>query len=224
MGPRSLRALVEVDSPAWPGLQRAVAEARHGVEVLPRDAARSAATLEALQVTVRSTLGAVAYETGGLLVDHGWIRLLGGGSEHAQGLADWNGLAGTPQLEGTRGLLLVGYDLIGGFFALDGAAAGEAVYFAPDTLGWERLERGYTELVHFFLQGDLDGYYPLRWRGWEAEAAEVPFDRALSLLPPPWTKEGRDLSRVSRRAIPARQIWSVGQDFATQLGGPGEPD
>jgi len=224
LGPRSLRALVEVDSPAWPGLEDAFAGARNGVEVLPRDAARSAATLDALQVTAQSTLGAVAYETGGLLIDRGWIRLLGGGCERGEGLADWNGLAETPQLDGASGLFIVGYDLIGGFFALDGAAGGEAIYFAPDTLGWDRLERGYTGLVHFLLQADLDAYYPLRWRAWESEAAEVPFDHALSLYPPPFMKEGKDLSRVSRRAVPARELWALGQDFASQLGGPGEPD
>mgnify|MGYP006138941707 CR=1 FL=1 len=36
--------------------------------------------LHRLQVTRRSTLGGLAADTGGLLVDHGWLRHLGGGS------------------------------------------------------------------------------------------------------------------------------------------------
>ena len=204
MSSRSLEELVNVDAPAWPGLRVAFGTARNPVEILPPDRVRCASTLEALQVTVRSTLGAIAYETGGVLIDHGWLRLLGGGCERAAGLADWNGLAGQPRVEGASGLCIVGYDLIGGFFALDGRADGEAIYFAPDTLGWERLERGYTGLVQFLLGGDLDGYYPLRWSGWQQEAEGVPFDLALS----------------SRRGIPARQVWSANQTFAEQLGGP----
>jgi hypothetical protein len=35
-------------------------------------------TLEWLQVSTRSPLGAIALHTGGLLVDHGWLRVLGG--------------------------------------------------------------------------------------------------------------------------------------------------
>ncbi len=209
-----------MDAPAWPGLRVSFGAARNPVEILPPDRVRCASTLEALHVTLRSTLGAIAYETGGVLIDHGWVRLLGGGSERAASLADWNGLAGQPQVEGASGLFVVGYDLIGGFFALDGRADGEAIYFAPDTLGWERLERGYTGLVQFLLEGDLDGYYPLRWSGWEQEAEAVPFDLALSLYPPPFLAEGKDLARVSRRGIPARQVWSATQDFAKQLGGP----
>ena len=222
MGQRSLQELIGVDSPAWPGLKDALGRARNQVEVLPRDPVRSAATLEGLQITLGSNLGAVAYETGGLLVDHGWVRVLGGGSDRGQGLAEWNGLCGTPPLEDTAGLCIVAYDLIGGFFALDGQANGEAVYFAPDTLGWERLARGYSGLIRFLLDGDLNGYYPFRWSGWEREASDVPFDRALSLLPPPFMKEGKDLSRVSRRPVPAQQVWSVGQGYAKQFGGPTE--
>lgn len=220
MSSRSLEELVNVDAPAWPGLRVSFGAARNPVEILPPDRVRCASTLEALQVTVRSTLGAIASETGGVLIDRGWVRLLGGGSDGAAGLADWNGLASRPQVEGAGGLFIVGYDLIGGFFALDGRADGEAIYFAPDTLGWERLERGYTGLVEFLLEGDLDGYYPLRWSGWEQEAAAVPFDCALSLLPPPFFAEGKDLTRVSRRAVPAREAWGVNQDLAKQLGGP----
>lgn len=35
--------------------------------------------LLATQVTTRSPMGAVVYHTGGILVDHGWIRILGAG-------------------------------------------------------------------------------------------------------------------------------------------------
>ena len=34
--------------------------------------------LSRLQVTARSMMGALALSSGGMLVDHGWVRLLGG--------------------------------------------------------------------------------------------------------------------------------------------------
>src|ERR1044071_7443416 len=49
----------------------------HRVTVLPRQDATARACLEALQATTRSPLGAIAHETGGMLIDHGWLRLLG---------------------------------------------------------------------------------------------------------------------------------------------------
>lgn len=72
--------LVDVDDPAWPLVQGWLSAAANPVEVLPppEEAARHAA-LEAIQISVRSPLGAVVHETGGLLVDHGWVRVLGAG-------------------------------------------------------------------------------------------------------------------------------------------------
>jgi hypothetical protein len=87
--------------------------------------------------------GAVAFETSGLLVDDGWVRLLGGGSSRMSGLAEWNGLDGRSRVPETQGMCLVAHDAIGGFYALDGGALGEgkggAYYFAPDSLDWENL-------------------------------------------------------------------------------------
>jgi len=40
--------------------------------------------LVAVQVTTRSPMGAIIYETGGILVDHGWIRILGSGCEPSE--------------------------------------------------------------------------------------------------------------------------------------------
>jgi len=77
--PRPLADLLKTDDPAWPLVQQWIAEARNPVEVLPVTQKAADAELEALQVTVRSPMGAIAYHTGGLLVDHGWVRILGSG-------------------------------------------------------------------------------------------------------------------------------------------------
>ena len=40
---------------------------------------------------------------------------------------------------------------------------------------------------------------------------------ALSLYPSPWTVEGKDVSKVSRRTVPAVSHWRMQQDVARQL-------
>jgi hypothetical protein len=94
------------DDPAWPELAAAARECGR-VTVLPRDATAARACLEKLQVTTRSTLGALAHETGG-------------------------------------------------------------------------------------------------------------GDRTLGLYPPPWTQEGKNLATVSRRPVPAREVWDLQQELARQ--------
>ena len=43
-------------------------------------------------------------------------------------------------------------------------------------------------------------------------------DQALHLYPPPFSREGKDVSAVSRRAVPVHEVWGVAQDFRAQLG------
>ena len=44
-----------------------------------------------VQVTTHSTLGALAYDTGGLFIDNGWLRLLGSGHpRRRRTLPGWN--------------------------------------------------------------------------------------------------------------------------------------
>ncbi len=81
MSEKTLEELICIDDPGWPEVQKWIAEAKNHVEVLPAsDPARSEALLET-QVTTRSIMGAIVYETGGLLIDHGWLRVLGSSHE-----------------------------------------------------------------------------------------------------------------------------------------------
>ena len=76
---RTLEELIDAKEPGWPVVQGWLKKATRPVEVLSTLPRRAADVLVALQVTTRSPLGAIALETGGLLVDHGWVRLFGGG-------------------------------------------------------------------------------------------------------------------------------------------------
>ena len=68
---RPLRELINTEEPAWPDVQQWIANAKNQVEVLPVNSADRESALLALQVTTRSPMGAIVYETGGLLIDHG---------------------------------------------------------------------------------------------------------------------------------------------------------
>ncbi|MGZ3679379.1 MAG: DUF2625 family protein [Ktedonobacterales bacterium] len=126
MSQRLLDQLIEVTNPAWPIIREWIADARHTVEVLPAERARAEATLMALQVTTRSPLGAFALETDGILVDHGWLQLLGCG--HARlpdTLLTWNGLAEPAMGAPVEGGFVVAVDVLGGVFALNGGSLGQ---------------------------------------------------------------------------------------------------
>ncbi|MCZ7680664.1 MAG: DUF2625 domain-containing protein [Sandaracinaceae bacterium] len=91
--------------------------------VLTVDAARGRRVAAALGVSDRALLCAVATELGAVVVDDGWVRVLGGGAEgHEADLASVNGLGDRVVLGLSPGLLIVGFDVLGGVFAMDGGA------------------------------------------------------------------------------------------------------
>ena len=71
---RTLEELINKEEPGWDLVQEWMQEATNPYEVLPRDAKRAETELLNAQVTTRSPMGAIIYETGGILIDGGWIR------------------------------------------------------------------------------------------------------------------------------------------------------
>ncbi len=218
----SLRSYAELlsNDPAWPEIDEAI-RASPRVTVLPCDPAAARACLEGLQVTTRSPLGALAHETGGLLIDHGWLRLLGAGHPRfTRTLGGWNAELGIP----LSSMVVVGDDAIGGIFAINGGALGPALgkvhYYAPERLAWENMGVGHGQFVHWAIGGDVAKFYECaRWEGWEQEAEQLEPDRMIHLWPPPWTAEGKDPATVSRRPVPALEIYRMQWDIAAQLDG-----
>jgi hypothetical protein len=204
---KTLAQLTQVDDPAWPLVEKWLGKGPGRTQVLPRDALASDAALLHLQVTTHSVLGALAHGCAGLVVDR-WVRVLGGGSPTAlASLKSWNGLP-KDMLPMTAGMLRVAFDAAGGVYALDGGAFGKADgqvhYFAPDALAWEPLGLGHSDWLHWLLtepERVATFHESQRWPGWEAEAAELGFDQALSFYPPLWSREGQDLSKASRRPV-----------------------
>ncbi|WP_276484556.1 DUF2625 domain-containing protein [Paraflavitalea pollutisoli] len=220
---RTFEELLDEKDPAWPQILQWKEAAVNNVELLPADETKAREALYSIQVTTRSLLGAVAYHSGGILIDDGWIRILGSGHPRLpRNLPDWN-LGKTFQEYGMRpAWWLVADDAIGGFFAVNGGyfgtdTLGAVYYFGPDTLEWENLDMTYTSFVMFCFQGDVAGFYEgYRWEGWQADVVALPGDQTFMMLPPLWTKEGKNIQTNQRTAIPVEEMYGVSMDFSRQ--------
>ncbi len=212
---RTLAELVNLAEPAWPMVLEWVGVATKPVEVLPVDRPASEAALVALQVTTRSPMGAVVYESGGLLIDHGWVRVLGSGHPRLpRTLPGWNWERMIFNEGEAPPFLLVADDVVGGFFALNGGALpgqpGNVFYFAPDSLEWEDLDGGYTDFLYWLLTGNLDGFYAdYRWEGWREEVTALPGDEGYLIFPFPFAKDGGPLAGRSRKGVPLAELYGM---------------
>jgi hypothetical protein len=211
---RSPDDLIETKESAWPMLQEWFRHSTNPVEVLPASDPHRADALAAMQVTTRSPMGAIIYETGGLLIDHGWIRILGSGSVRLpRTLPEWNHGRTVAVIGDYPSFLLIADDVPGGFFAINGGEfgsdQGNVYYFAPDTLEWENTGKGYTDFIHWCLFGDLQKFYEgYRWTGWETEVSALGGDKGFSIYPPLWAK-GPIISERDRRAVPLAELYGL---------------
>lgn len=213
---RSLEELIDHSNSAWPLVQGWVREAAVPVEVLPVEQTAGEAALYATQVTTRSPMGAITLHTAGILIDQGWVRILGAGghSRFQRSLPGWN--------EGrSDGFYLVADDVLGGVFALNGGALGEDrgnIYcYAPDGLEWEPCGFGYSQFLVWAMSGRLAQFYQhLRWEGWANEVSALTADQALNIYPPLFI-EGVSISARSRRPVPITEQFAFQMDMRRQL-------
>jgi hypothetical protein len=227
---RTVDELTATNDPAWPALEVEL-RSNSQITILPVAAAAGRDCLFRLQVTTRSRLGALALHTGGLLVDEGWLRVLGGGGDQGlPSLAEANGLPndGLPPPA-----LLVGYDVLGGRFEVNGpdpasigrpGDAGDVCYFGPDTLQWDCLGPGHGAWLSWIASGATTRFYEsLRWPGWQAETRSLPLSQGISVYPFLWSREAQqDLAGTSRNPAPMTELFSLQDRFVARFAA--EPD
>ncbi|WP_265523011.1 DUF2625 family protein [Oerskovia flava] len=211
--------LADVDDPAWPRLRELI-DTAPSTRALPVSSAQGLRTLESLQVTARSTLGALALNCGAITADHGWFRLLGGGGDGLPDLATANQLS--PDNPTPPPYMLVGYDAVGGRFAIDGGglgvAPGQVCYFGPDTLQWDGLGGGHSAFVEAVITGAMgETFADLRWSTWQRDVEALGPDQGFSMYPPPFSEEGRDLDNVSRRPVPLSELFAFYDEASAKL-------
>ncbi|WP_400190593.1 DUF2625 domain-containing protein [Hymenobacter sp. B81] len=218
--------LINRTDSSWPLVQAWLSTAKNSVEVLPvADRTQAEQALYQTQVTTRSPMGAIVYETGGLLIDSGWIRILGSGHPRlARSLPGWNLGKSMAQIGDRAPFLLIADDAVGGFFALNGGALGadmgKVYYFAPERLAWEPLHLTYSDFINFCFTGDLNKFYDgLRWTGWQREIAQLDGNQAMAFYPFLWA-EYPSLQQLIRKPVPVSELWTLEQDAVRQLNKP----
>lgn len=221
---RSVEQLINTEEPGWPLVQEWINKATNKVEVLPASPAAAKEALYHTQVTTRSPMGAIVYATGGLLVDGGWIRILGSG--HARlnrSLPGWNKGKTFKEYGEAPPFLLVADDAAGGFFAINGGGLGgdpgKVYYLSPDNLEWESLDLTYTEFLLFCFNNNLDEFYEgLRWKAWKEEVAALDGNKVYNFFPFLYTTQGKDINKVSRKPVPVEEQYSLNMSVRKQLG------
>lgn len=222
---KELTELINLNEPGWDLVNEWLGEATNEYEILPKNDKRAERELINTQVTTRSPMGAVIYETGGILISKGWLRILGSGSEKLdRGLSEWN-KGKTFENYGERpSHLLIADDIIGGYFAINaggiGTEIGKIYYLPQDTLEWECLDIGYSDFLYWTLTGDIDKFYELfRWENWERDIQQGNGNQVFSFIPFLWTKEGKDIEKVDRKLVPIEENYSLTLDLKKQLNG-----
>ncbi|TNE84985.1 MAG: DUF2625 family protein [Deltaproteobacteria bacterium] len=178
-------------------LREWAAAAPHPVELLARDEADGTRVLEWLQISTRSPLGAVAYHTGGVLID-GWLRVLGAGGP-MRALDTWNHEHGHPIG------ILVADDALGGVFAW-ARSNQHMAYFAPDTAEWEDLGVGYTDWLFGMCTERFAAFYE------DDRTDLVPGPDQALLHYPPLFANSPGPRQVT--PVPMAQVWHLHRSFA----------
>ena len=211
----SVQDLIDFDDPGWPIVEEWINEANSDttrVTVLPAGSSlERGMALSKVQVTTRSILGTIIYETGGLLISHGWLRILGSGSTSFQ-------LPSVPDLSARLGLLdvsppktkriVIGVDVLGGLFALTNDTQ-TVHYFAPDLLQWEDLELGYSDFLQWAMSPRLDRFYlSERWNDWQNDVRALNGSQGIHIFPPLFTEKDLPVEQRSRKVIPIHELLS----------------
>jgi hypothetical protein len=210
---RNIQDLEDVEDPAWPEIVAFINSSDTTVTVLPITHERGQDTLQRIQVTARSYLGALALNCGGLITNNGWLRILGGGTEELPGLADINKIDNVIHVTAPPGLFIVAYDVIGGLFTINGGsipntAQGEVCYLPPEQSDWLSTGSTHSDFVAAALSGGINGFYEeYRWDNWEEETEKLSLTQAFSFFPPLSTVEGSDVNKSNRKPVPVKEVF-----------------
>ncbi len=220
---KTLEALIDTQDPGWPLIQEWMAEAKNRYQILPKTSQRADEELLNAQVTTRSIMGSVIYETGGILINEGWIRVLGSGSKELnRGIMSWNKGKSFQKYGDQPAFLLVADDVVGGYFAINagtlGSNMGTIHYLAPDTLQWENLAVGYSDFLYWLLTGPIESFYEtFNWKNRDHDLKQVDGDHTISFVPFLWTNEGYDLNQTDKRIIPVEEHYTLTLELQKQL-------
>ena len=215
----TVKMLVDSVNSAWPVIDTLSMHATNNVLILSPNISLVNKELLDLQKPTSTPIGAVVYHTGGIIVDNGWIRIFGSGSDKfKRTLQTWNA-----NKNKGKAFKLIADDAIGGHFALNygefGSDTGSVYYFSPKTLKNKSLNMDYGQFLKFCFQGNLDKFYTgMRWKTWRADVANLNTDSSFLFLPFLWNGNARNLDASVRKIIPAEQKYMLTQQEIRKIG------
>ncbi|MET8200044.1 DUF2625 family protein [Micromonospora taraxaci] len=222
--------LVEDDDASWFALLDVLLRSFAAPRVLAVDREQARAGLRQLQVPANSSLGAIAWNCGGILLYDGWLRIFGGSPSAEVSLpsigqvnafpadVDWTW---TP----TEGLI-VANDVLGGVFFLNGlrpaagrpGVPGEVIYFDPRSLDWTRMRLSHREWLTWSVSGELPHFYDgLLWPRWREDVAALRSDQGIAVLPSLWSGTA-PATGMTRTVVPMADILTFQFDAARRRG------
>lgn len=217
---RPIDELINTKEPGWNLVEKMIDSATNKVEVLPIlniDSAKN--SLFRVQVTTRSPMGAIVYQSGGIIIENGWIRILGSGSEKLErSLPNWNKSKTFTNYGEPMSFLLVADDAVGGFFALNGGALGDdfgkVYYLAPESFEYEPLGISYTEFLLFCFSGDLKTFYSDKsWNECDKEVALLDPDNIVCFYPFLWSEKSIDINSAKRSSVSIEEWFQLKMKF-----------
>lgn len=220
---RTIDQLINNEDPGWSVLKQWIDSANNKVEILPVDTSKAKEALYKTQVTTRSIMGAIVFCTGGILVENGWIRILGSGSDRMQRtLPDWNKGKAFKEFGDPPAFILVADDAAGGYFAINygnfGSDIDSIYYLSPDNLKWEPLGINYEDFVWFCFMGNLKKFYSgIRWSTWQTDIENLKADDVFHFNPPLWSKEGKDIDKSFKTPVPAGEEFFYEMDLRKKM-------
>lgn len=215
---KSLSELISAGDENWQKLKRSAERSRNKVEFLEKDSAKAVIALQQSQLSTGTTLGSIIYYSGGILIDDGWIRILGSGSRRLpRNIPEWNAGKISAMRTSEMFYILVADDVMGGLFAIKASSVeeleniGQVFYFGPNSLSWQNTGLSYNAFLFFCFNGNLNDFYSdFRWKGWKEEIATVDCNSVISCYPLLWTKEGLQMKN-NRKQLAIQSQWNLYQ-------------
>lgn len=210
------------DNNLWLELVQMFDEVKCDIKINEADTEVADKILERLQITKKSALGAIVYNTSGITIGS-WIRILGSGNDiDTRNIITWNNFDCNGVATKIKGALIIADDIIGGIFALNAGKfngeKGDVWYFAPDTLQWESLKMKYSEFISWTVNGNVDEFYiSLRWNEWLKQAKTVGFNDAILVYPFLWS-DGVDIEKADKKIIPLEELLNINLECSKKFG------
>ena len=177
------------------------------IEIVENENSRSGAILKWAKIPETQDLAAVVNYTEVITVDD-WIHVLGHG-KGADGQTIFK-LSSLPKEDLMYNALVVATDVLGGLFAMcqkeTSNSFGDVFYLQPECLEWEPTGFGYSELLVWLANDDIDAFYQdVRWEGWRDMSSHVGVDSAIRFTPDVWFKDC-DFSASPRQIVPFKDV------------------